>query len=762
MQLNIRLRFPRAFTIISSFLMLTALAANAQYKISGTVIDDKNRPVKGANVYLDNTLDGGTTDSLGIFRFTTSEKGNQTIVASEVSHENAGLPIVIAGDMSGIVLHMKANKVRDLDVVTITAGSFDASNDKSKTVLKPLDIVTTAGANADVVKAIEMLPGTQQTGTDNGLFVRGGDASELAILVDEMVVQNAFFSGPPGVATRSRFGAFQYQGVSFSSGGYSARYGQALSGVLELNTTDMPDKSTVNMGINMAGIYASGTKKWKNSALDFGGGYNNLTPFYGLATTNFKFYDVPVGYTGNLRYVWKPNKDGILKVSANGSYTTSGIAIPNPYRGIVDTGINTLNPFARFGTDSAIDFQTRDQYYYTNASYRQMFKSKYSLYTAASYSLDSTRNSFGANTTNPVPIDEKDQRAQFRIEGKDYFTSRLNLMVGGEVQNFSISKEFTDTLREHFSETQLAGYTDLEWTPINILAIRPGLRYEHSALLNTDHIAPRISMAVKTSSYSQVSLASGIFYQNPDNLYLLAGLRPGQQEAIHYIANWQYSRNDRILRIEGYYKQYKDLVLEKNDSIFDPNTYRIITPYTVVDNSGYGHAEGLELFYRDKKTVKNLDYWISYSYIDTKRKYANYPYEATPTFIANHNLNLVAKYFVDKWQTNFSATYSFASGRPYYNPAVPLNSQTFLNDRTPDFNNLALTVAYLHSFGKWFTVFYLSIDNITNQHNIFGYRYNYDATGAAYGSPNPIVPALYRSIFLGVNMSLTQFKKDEL
>ena len=79
-------------------------------------------------------------------------------MATEVSHETMGMPIVIDGDKSGIVLHMKANKVHDLDVVVITAGSFGASNDKTKTILKPLDIVTTAGANADVVKAIECCP----------------------------------------------------------------------------------------------------------------------------------------------------------------------------------------------------------------------------------------------------------------------------------------------------------------------------------------------------------------------------------------------------------------------------------------------------------------------------------------------------------------------------------------------------------------------------------------------------------------------------
>jgi hypothetical protein len=750
MSQNLRLMFLRHFIVL--FSLLCTSASYAQFKISGTVINDKGLPVRGANVYLDNSLDGGTTDSMGIFRFTTSEKGNQTIMATEVSHETAGIPIVINGDMDGIVLHMKANKTHDLDAVTITAGSFDATTDKNKTILKPLDIVTTAGANADVVKAIETLPGTQQTGTENGLFVRGGDASEAAILVDEMVVQNAFFSGPPGVATRSRFGAFQYQGVSFSSGGYSARYGQALSSVLELNTTDLPDKSTVNLGINMASLYASGTKKWKNSSLDIGGSYTNTAPFYGLATTNFKFYKVPVGGSGNLRYVWKPNKDGILKVSLNTSYLQSGIAVPNPYAGDTASNIAAQN-FRNLG--DTINFVTKDQYYYSNVSYKQLYKDKYSLYLATSYSLDQTNNSFGG-----IPLTEQDHRVQFRAEGKDYFTSRLNLLVGAEVQSFGINKTSFDSFTQQFTETQLAGYAELEWSPMNLIAIRPGIRYEHSALLNTSDVAPRISMAIKTGINSQVSLASGIFYQDADYSYLLAGLRPGMQKAIHYIANWQYSKNDRTLRLEGYYKDYANLIREfyPANTPFDPNSYRFILNNTMVNNSGYGYAKGLELFWRDKKTVKNLDYWVSYSYIDTRRLYANFPVEATPSFIANNNLSLVGKYFVDKWQTNFSVTYSFASGRPYYDPNPNVG---FLSEHTPDFNNLAATVAWLHSFGKWFTVFYLSVDNITNSQNIFGYRYIYNSSGVVE-SKSPMVPALYRSVFFGVNMSLTQFKKDEL
>ncbi len=717
--------------------ILYSAAASAQYKISGTVMNDKGKPVRGANVYLDNTIDGGTTDSLGIFRFTTEEKGNQTIVASEISHATAGQPIVISGDVSGIVITLKANAARDLDVVVITAGSFDATNDKSKTVLKPLDIVTTAGSGADVVKAMQMLPGTQQTGPDNGLFVRGGDASEAAIIVDEMVVQNAFFSGAPGVATRSRFGAFQYQGVAFSSGGYSPRYGQALSGILELNTTDLPDKSNINLGANLAGVNASGVKKWKNSAINAGGGYTNLAPFYGIVKSNFKFYKVPEGGNGNIGYIWKPNKDGILKATVTTQHNTTGVNIPNP-----------------FGSDT-VSYLTKDHNYYSNVSYRQMFKHKYLLYTAASVSLNNTTNEFGKAATG---LD--DYRRQFRVEGKRYINSRVNVMLGTDVQNFGQERSFTDTNKnkytQDFDEVLVGGYAELEWTPVNRFAIKPGVRYEHSTLLNVDKVAPRLSMALKTGVHSQASLASGIFYQEASNAYLISGhTKLDMQMATHYIANWQWSQDNRTLRLEGYYKQYDNLVWEPLGP-YNPNSYRYIDTSTVINNGGSGYAQGIELFWRDKKTFKNVDYWVSYSFIDTKRKFVNYPVAATPTYIANHNLNLVGKYWIDKWKMNLSATYSYASGRPYYNPTTAADNTKFLIERTPDYHSLSATWAYLHSFGKWFTVFYVSVENITNQKNVFGYRYD------VAGNKKPIVPALYRTVFFGVNMSLSEFSKDEL
>ncbi len=712
-------------------LLLATFSLQAQnVTISGTVTDTKGKPLRGASVYLDNTLDGGTTDSAGNFRFLTSEKGAQALAVSAVGYNAGGQPLNIAADVADIKVQLKAS-AQQLDGVTVTAGAFEAGTDKGKTILSSLDIVTTAGSQADVVRAIQTLPGTQQQGTQSGLFVRGGDASEAAIIVDGLIAQDAFTSTAPGVAGRSRFSPFQFRGISFSSGGYSARYGQAMSSVLELTTLDMPDKSTVNLGLNMAGIYASGSKLWKHSSGDVTATYFNLSPFYGVASTNVDYYDVPKGSSGSARYAWKPNKNGILKVLGNYTHFSSGVRVPNP------DSPGSVFPYGITNTNG-----------YVNLSYNQRLKEKWNIYTAAAYAVNLDNIKAGN-----IPITQHNDRAQFRLEVKRYLPSKLNVLAGTEIQHFSYRKKIdldTAVYNLDFTETQVAGFVEAEWSPQRWIAIKPGIRAEHSSLLNQNTLSPRIALAIRSGMWGQIGLSAGSFYQLPDIPYLQYGYRPRMQQAIHYIANYQWIKGDRTFRAEVYYKDYRSLTLE-HASTFDANSFR--NYYSAPDNSGFGYAKGAELFWRDKKLIKNVDYWISYSYIDTRRLFRNYLSEAQPEFISDHNASLVAKYYIQKWTTQINLTYSYATGRPYYNP----NNPVFLGDRTPDYHNLSLAVNYLTHVKKWFTVLYGGVDNLTDQHNIFGYRYSSDGA-----HQYPQYPALFRSYFIGVNFSLTEFNKDEL
>jgi hypothetical protein len=97
-------------------------------------------------------------------------------------------------------------------------------------------------------------------------------------------------------------------------------------------------------------------------------------------------------------------------------------------------------------------------------------------------------------------------------------------------------------------------------------------------------------------------------------------------------------------------------------------------------------------------------------------------------------------------------SYAYASGRPYYDP----NSDVFLGDNAPEYHDLAFDLAYLITIKKWFAVVYAGVDNLTNRKNIYGYRYS--PNGDRYA----IEPPIYRSIFVGMSVSLTAFSKDEL
>jgi hypothetical protein len=260
----------------------------------------------------------------------------------------------------------------------------------------------------------------------------------------------------------------------------------------------------------------------------------------------------------------------------------------------------------------------------------------------------------------------------------------------------------------------------------NKFVFRPGIRYDHSSVISSGKFSPRISIAFKATSSSQFSAAAGFFCQLPANNYLYESAQLDYEKAGHLLLNYQFHKAGRTYRMEAYYKSYSELIK------MDEATY---------NNTGYGYARGLDVFYRDNKTIKYADFWITYSFIHTKRNYRDFPVSATPSFVAENVVNLVGKYFISKISTSLGATYTFASGRHYHNP----NSEKFLNKRTRDYHNFSMNLSYLTHIADQFTIIYLSVENVFGIKNIYGYRYSPDGQ-----SRKPILPAATRSIFLGV------------
>src|SRR6185312_10842361 len=156
---------------LTLFLGSMAAGLRAQTVVSGTVRDSKGHPLHGASVAIKNSYDGATTDSTGTFRFTTTEKGADTLTISNIGYNTVDRPITLNG--ASLVLHITLKEqLSELRAVTITAGSFSAGDSKRGAVLSSIDVATTAGSNADITAALKTLPGAQQVGEQEGLFVR--------------------------------------------------------------------------------------------------------------------------------------------------------------------------------------------------------------------------------------------------------------------------------------------------------------------------------------------------------------------------------------------------------------------------------------------------------------------------------------------------------------------------------------------------------------------------------------------------------------
>src|SRR5690606_24997433 len=154
------------------FVLFMGYQASAQITISGNVINTKGQPIAGASITLVATYDGATTDSTGFFTFQTSENDTQNLEVSLATYTTWQQTIVLEGKKLQFNIILKKN-MTNLEGVVITAGAFEASDKKKGTVLTTLDVLTTAGANADITAALKTLPGAQQVGESEGLFVRG-------------------------------------------------------------------------------------------------------------------------------------------------------------------------------------------------------------------------------------------------------------------------------------------------------------------------------------------------------------------------------------------------------------------------------------------------------------------------------------------------------------------------------------------------------------------------------------------------------------
>ena len=702
-------------------LLLISIPTFAQTIVSGKIADEKGDAIPGANVSIKDSYDGASSSVDGSFRFTTQESGAQMLIATFVGYKTLNVAVQLNGKPVELNLTLR-EEINQLEAVTVSAGSFTAGDEKRRTILKAIDIATTAGATVDIAGVLNTLPGTTKVGETGRLFVRGGDSNETRTCIDGMAVFDAYNPSAPNTPSRGRFLPFMFKGTSFSTGGYSAEYGQALSSALVLNSKDKAEINQTDIGLLSVGGDLAHTHVWDRSSFSGKVQYTDIRPYFGVVDQRVDWNSPLVSIQASSAYRQEVGKDGMLKVYGN--FNRSNFSLYN--HDVARPEVKQL-------------FELTNTYGYGNVAYRQPLNEKWSFRGGLAYNYNDNAAKFDGS-----PAGEVEKGVHSKLVFENTMSDRAELRFGIEniSRNYVASKldsESHATLSQSFNEVITGSFAELEAYASKHLVAKAGIRAEYNSLLKTLGVDPRLSIAYKPGTKGQFSFAYGTFRQSARNLYLRVNNDLLNEKAEHFILNYQIITHARTFRVETYYKRYRDLV-----KFIDGDESRL-------NNAGSGYARGIEFFWRDNSSFKNVDYWISYSFLDTQRDYLNFPYAAVPSFASTHNFSFVYKHFVPVIKSQLGFTYSYSSPRTYYNP----NKTDFNSDQTPYYQDLSMNVSYLP---KNWLIIHFSCTNLLSRDNIFGYTFSAtpDANGA-YASRAIRQPASH-FIFLGVLITLSKNK----
>ncbi len=696
--------------------LLPLLLYGQSRTIQGNVIDQKGNTLAYANVYLEGSLDGSTTDQDGNFSFTTKKTGTYTLVCNYMGFEDYRTKIQIKKNRANFIEIILIEKPLKSETVMVTASAFTSGEEEGVT-LTPLEVVTTPGAAADIFWAIKSYPGVQQVDEGAGLFVRGGDVSETAVILDGAYLNHPYRYESPNGGFFGTITPFLLKGTYFSSGGYGAEYGNALSGALIMESMDMPVRDNYNIGVGLAALSGALAKIIipNKFSITMSGNYSDTETMFNLNNNRQKFSRFPKAYDININTIYKYSSRGSLKLFLFREVDEIGIEVKNPEHGGYYEGD---------GKNSLINLKWK---YLLNSS----------LLLQGNLAFSKFQNN---QRLNILDLETDESQHQLRISAEYNFQGNFKIKSGFEAFNTNVGLkgkvpvDYSDLdpnapsnrVSLDYLSRRGSAFIQSEISFNNDLQIVPGIRTEYESNLGKVIFDPRISLTYKLKENLNLTLAAGKYHQFPEPYYYdsyVGNPKLGSMNASHYIAGLIYQKENTILRLEGYYKDYTDLVLEDK-----------LDNYS---NKGHGCAKGFDLFLKHSYGILNGR--ISYSYLVARRQWMDAPKISSPDFDITHNLNTVLQATLSG-HFQIGLAYRVSTGKPY------TSGEFLYNDsRVPDYQKLDLNASYLYRFFDGnLTIFYIGIANLLGRDNIFDYYYSPD-----HQKRDAVKSSMLRSVYFG-------------
>ena len=717
--------------IIIVFMSSTALFAQNSSSIQGKVVDEATQQaIIGANVIIEGTNRGSATDIDGNFYIDRVEIGTYRLRVDYIGYASRIISDVVVKNNRPSVTNIELQEtVLELEAAVVVAEYFTKSPDTpaSTQVQSSEEIRRLPGGFEDVVRAISILPGVAQVdGGRNDLIVRGGAPSENLYIVENIEVPNINHFGTQGASggPQSFINLDFVEETSFSTGGFTAKYGDRLSSVLDISLREglsdqLASKTTISasqFGFNLEGALPQDGNfifSVRRSYLDFlfkaaGFGFvPEYWDFLGKATYDINQTDkltvLGIAALNNVKWFNDTQEQKNSNSQILGSDQQQLVFGLN-YRHLMSSGLFTTS-LSQVNVD--YDFSQRDANLnpiFTNVSYDRQTALKSDL---------TWRVNRGIRLSTGVKLSRVDFYSDLALNQTD---------IPG-VGSLSIAEEYAKVGWKSGAYAQLAQrFFRFSYTA--------GLRADHSTFLNAAPVvSPRLSANYKLTGEVSLSASAGRYNQYPSTIWLVANetnrdLDPIQADQV--VLGLEYLwRPDTKVTLETYTKQYSNypvsltrpyLTMVNTGAGFGGSTEGFASfGVDPLASEGTGWARGLELFVQKKMSEVPYYGTISMSYNQSMFTALD-GIERPGSFDQTWIMNLGGGYvFNEKWE--FSTKFRYATGRPY-TPLDESGSQitsAYNAERLDANHNLDMRLDRRWNNNGWGLITYIDVQNVYNR-----------------------------------------------
>ncbi|MBN2774281.1 MAG: TonB-dependent receptor [Prolixibacteraceae bacterium] len=589
--------------------------------IKGKVFDvESNSPLPGATVTIvdSNPLKGSGTDAVGFFRIENVEVGRYDILVSYIGYKSYVVREIVVGTGKEVVLNIGLKEsVNEVDEVTVKALSNKNRPKNSMTTLSAIQVNMEqanryAGGFDDPARLVSSYAGVAQSLGNNGIVVRGNSPKGLLWRMEGVQIPNPdhfadYISLGGGAVTAL---SSQTMATSdFFTGAFPAEYGNALSGVFDINLrTGNTEKHEHVFQVGAVGIdFASEGPfvKGKRSSYLFNYRYSTL----GLLAPTLPKEMGKLTYQDLSFKLNFPVKSGTISLWGIGAYDFQG-------KEAINDSLKWEN------NDDPKEFETRLTMGAVGLNFKKVIGTNTYFQTtlaATENSLDWSQDRFNEQMVLLPKRNVKDYKWKLTFTGflnhkfNAKHTNRTGFIIDRLMYNMDIKKaddygkEMVTYASEKNGSSLYQFYTQSKFTPTDRLTLNMGFHSQYFGLNHNFSFEPRVGISLKIISNQTVSFAYGLHSQVESlQLYFVEQNVSGQtimpnkkldfNKSHHFVMGYEAQLNDNLfLKIEPFFQKLVNIPVVPDSYISTINLKETYGFNQTLVNSGSGKNYGVDV-----------------------------------------------------------------------------------------------------------------------------------------------------------------------